>query len=246
MRHEYDQRDSYDEEEDGGLDLVDLVFAILRRWQIIILIAIPVVIAGAFYASTRPTLYRADVTMMITNPNAAATIGATDIYVNEKLTLTYTQLVKSKDIMARVISKYDLADSPGGLASRVHVNSVEGTAFMKLSYTSGEANLTAPVINEIANEFIYKIAEVVKLRNITILERAPGAYQLPKKRGTIVVAAIILGLALGCGVAGIIELIHKKLRKSSDIEKVLGVKMLGMIPEIDTNKKAKEGEEDNE
>lgn len=236
MRHEYDQREYYDDEEDG-LDLVDLIFATIRRWKVITLIAVPVIIAGIFFAATRPTIYRADVTMMITNPNAAATIGATDIYVNEKLTLTYTQLVKSKDIMARVISKYDLPDSPAGLASRVSVSSVEGTAFMKLSYTSGEQQLTAPVVNEIANEFIYKIAEVVKLRNITILERAGGAYEIPKNRGIIVIASIVLGLALGCGVAGIIELLYRKLRKSSDIEKILGVKMLGMIPEINIEEK---------
>ena len=239
MRHEYDQREYYDDEEDG-LDLVDLIFATIRRWKVITLIAVPVIIAGIFFAATRPTIYRADVTMMITNPNAAATIGATDIYVNEKLTLTYTQLVKSKDIMARVISKYDLPDSPAGLASRVSVSSVEGTAFMKLSYTSGEQQLTAPVINEIANEFIYKIAEVVKLRNITILERAVDAYEIPKNRGIIIIASIVLGLALGCGVAGIIELLYRKLRKSSDIEKILGVKMLGMIPEINIEEKGEE------
>lgn len=236
MRHEYDQREYYDDEEDG-LDLVDLIFATIRRWKVITLIAVPVILAGIFFAATRPTVYRADVTMMITNPNAATTIGAADIYVNEKLTLTYTQLVKSKDIMARVISKYDLPDSPAGLASRVSVSSVEGTAFMKLSYTSGEEQLTAPVVNEIANEFIYKIAEVVKLRNITILERAVGAYEIPKNRGIIVIASIVLGLALGCGVAGIIELLYRKLRKSSDIEKILGAKMLGMIPEIKIEEK---------
>lgn len=241
MRHEYDQRDYYDDEEEG-LDLVDLIFATIRRWKVITLIAVPIIIAGIFFAATRPTVYRADVTMMITNPNAATTIGAADIYVNEKLTLTYTQLVKSKDIMARVISKYDLADTPGGLASRVSVSSVEGTAFMKLSYTSGERELTAPIANEIANEFIYKIAQVVKLRNITILENAVGAYEIPKNRGIIIIASIILGLAMGCGVAGIIELLHRKLRKSSDIEKILGAKMLGMIPEV----KLSEGEESHE
>lgn len=229
--------------EEEGLDIVDLIFTVIRRWKIIILIAIPIICFGIFKASTRPTVYRADVTLMITNPNAAATIGAADLYVNEKLTLTYSQLVKSKDIMARVISKYDLTDSPGGLASRVSVSSVNGTAFMKLSYTSGEKDLTAPVANEIANEFIYKIAQVVKLRNINILENAVGAYELPKKRGTIVIGSIIVGLALGCGVAAIIELIYSKVRKSSDIEKILKVKMLGMIPEVSLEEK---GEIDDE
>ena len=241
MRHEYDQRDYYDDEEEG-LDLVDLIFATIRRWKVIVLIAIPIIAAGVFFAATRPTVYRAEVTMMVTNPNTPTGIGADAISVEDSLLLTYTQLAKSKDIMARVISKYDLADTTDGLASRLSVNTIKGTAFMKLSYTSGEQELTAPVVNEIANEFIYKIAQVVRLRNITILESAVGAYELPKNRAIIVIASIILGLSMGCGVAAVIELLYKKLRKSSDIERILGVKMLGMIPEV----KLEEGEESHE
>lgn len=47
MRHEYDQRDYYDDEEEG-LDLVDLIFATIRRWKLITLIAIPIIAAGIF------------------------------------------------------------------------------------------------------------------------------------------------------------------------------------------------------
>ena len=230
MRHEYDQRDYYDDEDDG-LDLVDLIFSTIRRWKVIALIAVPIILAGIFFAATRPTLYKADVTMIVTNPESTYG-GASSLDVDNNLMVTYTQLAKSKDIMTRVISKYDLGVSPDALASQVTVLPVSGTIFMKLSYTSSKRDLTAPVANEIANEFIFKIAQVVKLRNINIIENAVGAYEIPKKRGIIIVASVLLGLILGCGVAGIIELIHKKLRKPSEIEKVLGAKMLGMIPEV--------------
>ena len=145
--------------------------------------------------------------------------------------------------MARVINKYDLPDSPEDLASKVTILPVSGTSFLKISYKNSEPQLTVPVINEVANEFIYKIAQVVRLRNISILENATAPYQLPKNRGIIIIASIILGLGLGCGVAALIELLHRKLRKSNDIEKVLGVKMLGMIPEIEVAKKGEESHE---
>ena len=243
MRHEYDQRDYYDEEEDGGLDLVDLIFATIRRWKLIVLITIPIVLAGVFFAATRPTVYTATVTMMVTNPEETTTMGGANLEVSNNLIVTYTQLAKSKDIMARVISKYDLPDSPEDLAKKVTITPVTGTSFLKISYKNSEPQLTVPVINEVANEFIYKIAQVVRLRNISILENATAPYQLPKNRGIIIIASIILGLGLGCGVAALIELLHRKLRKSNDIEKVLGVKMLGMIPEIEVAKKGEESHE---
>ena len=68
--------------------------------------------------------------------------------------------------MARVISKYDLPDSPEGLGTKVLILPVSGTSFLRISYKNSEPQLTVPVINEIANEFIYKIAQVVRLRNI--------------------------------------------------------------------------------
>lgn len=243
MRHEYDQRNYYDDEEEGGLDFVDLIFATIRRWKLIVLIAIPIVLAGIFFAATRPTVYTATVTMMVTNPEETTTMGGANLEVSNNLIVTYTQLAKSKDIMARVISKYDLPDSPEGLASKITISPVSETSFLKISYKNSEPQLTVPVINEIANEFIYKIAQVVRLRNISILENATSAYQLPKNRGIIIIASIILGLGLGCGVAGLIELVYRKLRKSSDIEKVLGVKMLGMIPEIEIANKGEESYE---
>ena len=55
--------------------------------------------------------------------------------------------------------------------------------------------------------------------------------------------SLVLGLALGTGMAFIIESIHKKLRKSSDIEKILKSQMLGMIPEIEIADKGEESHE---
>lgn len=237
MRKNYHEEDYFEDEE---IDIIDLIFTILRRWKVIVLISVPVILFGIFFAATRPTLYKAETKMIIMNNNQSTTIIASDLYINQKLVTTYTQLAKSRDIMERVIKKFDLNETPGSLASKVSIIPVPETEIMKLSYTSGEAQLTPIITNELANEFIYKVSQVMRVRNINIIENAVGAYEIPKNRGIIIIASIILGLAMGCGVAGIIELLHRKLRKSSDIEKILGAKMLGMIPEIGVEK---EGEE---
>lgn len=242
MRRHYDEREEYyDDEESGGLDIVDLIFALLRRWKVIVLITIPIVIAGFFMASTRPTIYRSETTLMVSAGNGLSVDGS-DIGEGQKFITTYIQLAKSRDIMERVIAKYDLAETPGSLAAKVTVSSVANTDFLKLSYKSGERGLTTAVTNEIANEFIFKISQVLKVRNISVIERASEASQMPKNRGIIIIASFILGMALGTGVASVIELVHRKLRKSSDIEKILKAEMLGMIPEIEIKKEGENNE----
>lgn len=242
MRRHYDEREEYyDDEESGGLDVVDLIFALLRRWKVIVLITIPIVIAGFFMASTRPTVYRSETTLMVSAGNGLSVDGS-DIGEGQKFITTYIQLAKSRDIMERVIAKYDLAETPGSLAAKVTVSPVANTDFLKLSYKSGERGLTTAVTNEIANEFIFKISQVLKVRNISVIERASEASQMPKNRGIIIIASFILGMALGTGVASVIELVHRKLRKSSDIEKILKAEMLGMIPEIEIEKEGENNE----
>ena len=242
MRRHYDEREEYyDDEESGGLDIVDLIFALLRRWKVIVLITIPIVIAGFFMASTRPTVYRSETTLMVSAGNGLSVDGS-DIGEGQKFITTYIQLAKSRDIMERVIAKYDLAETPGSLAAKVTVSPVANTDFLKLSYRSGERGLTTAVTNEIANEFIFKISQVLKVRNISVIERASEASQMPKNRGIIIIASFILGMALGTGIASVIELVHRKLRKSSDIEKILKTEMLGMIPEIEIEKEGEKNE----
>ena len=243
MRRHYDEREEYyDDEDEGGLDLVDLIFALLRRWKVIILVAIPIIIAGFFVASTRPTVYRSETTLMVSAGNGLSVDGS-DIGEGQKFITTYIQLAKSRDIMERVIAKYDLAETPSSLAAKVTVSPVANTDFLKLSYRSGERGLTTAVTNEIANEFIFKISQVLKVRNISVIERASEASQMPKNRGIIIIASFILGMVLGTGVASVIELVHRKLRKSSDIEKILKSQMLGMIPEIEIADKGEESHE---
>lgn len=233
MRKNYHEEDYF--EDDTEIDLIDLIFTLLRRWKIIVLIAVPIIILGFCYAMTRPNIYRAQTTLIVSNSPTGISVNSGDIYVNQKLVVTYSQLAKSRDVMARVIQKYDLQESLGSMAAKINVSPVEETELIKLSYTNGDPRIVEAVTNELANEFIKKVSQVMKVRNVSVVERAlePSA-PLPKRRGVIILASIILGGMGGMGIAFLIEMIHSKVRKSSDIEKILGAKMLGMIPEITT------------
>ena len=243
MREKHYERERYFDEYDDGIDLVDLVFMFIRRWKVIVLIMIPIVILGFFYASTRPSVYRADTTLIVSSGIQSVGLDNNDVMLNQKLVVTYSEIAKSRDVLRRVISKYDLQESPEVLAQKISVSVVKDTELIKLAYISYDSKLAAAVTNEIAEEFIKKVGQVMKVRNVSIVERAiePGA--LPKGRGKIILVSVILGMILGMGVAFFIEFLHKKLRKSSDIEKILGVQMLGMIPEIEIADKGEESHE---
>ena len=74
----------------------------------------------------------------------------------------------------------------------------------------------------------------MRVRNVNVVEKAQVPVQpLPKKRALIFVASIVLGGAAGIGMAFVMEFLHKKLRKPSEIKAVLGgVPMIGMVPDF--------------
>lgn len=236
--------DYYDEGENEGLDIVDLIFIMLRRWKLIALTTVPIVILGFVFANTRPTIYRAQTSLMVAGINTGVTLNSDDMALNQKLIATYLELAKSDLIMQRVVEKFDLQESTKVLAANIYMSAVPETEIIKLSYKNRDPQLAAAVTNEVAQQFISRINQVMKIRNISVLERAEvPQIPMPKNKMTIIIASMILGVSLGMGIIFIIEFIFSKLRKPKDIEKILKLPMLGMIPEFSDIDQSK-GEKD--
>lgn len=244
MRQKSYEEERYYEEDNDEIDLVDLVFILIRRWKVIVLMIIPTVALGFVFAMTRPSIYQADTTLIVSSGMTGISLDNRDIDLSQKLVVTYSEIAKSRDILTRVISKYDLPETPEILGKKISVGTVKDTELIKLTYSCNDPKLAEAVTNELASEFMKKVSQVMKVRNVNIVEKAIEPISpLPKKRGIILLASIILGGMLGAGVALLIEFLHKKVRKSSDMEKILGVQMLGMIPEIEIANKGEESHE---
>ncbi|MGL5428855.1 MAG: YveK family protein [Cetobacterium sp.] len=235
-KDDFYEDDFYEDEEE--LDLMDLFFTIMRRWRLILLVATPVFLAGAFFAFTRPTVYRAEMTMMVSSGRnySANSLDGGELSVNQKLATTYAEIAKSKAILNSVIKKYDLDTTLKSLEKVVTITPVEDTELLLLSYTNGDSTMAAAVVNEISKEFILKIREVMNFENIKVVEAAEVPKEaMPKKRALILAVSIVLAGMLGAMAAFIVEFFFCKLRKPKDIEKILGVSMLGMVPDFSLN-----------
>ena len=244
MREKYYDEKRYFEEDEDVIELTDIIFMMIRRWKVVVLLMIPVVILGFFIASTRPSIYQANTTLIVSSGMQSVGIDSNDVSLNQKLVVTYSEIAKSRDILRRVINKYDLQESSEVLAKKISVSVVKDTELIKLSYICYDPKLAKAVTNELAEEFIKKVGQVMRVRNVNIVERAvQPSHPLPKKRGIILITSVIFGIMFGMGGAFLVELLYKKLRKSSEIEKILGVQMLGMIPEIEIAEKGEESHE---
>lgn len=237
-KEDFYEEDFYEEEEE--LDLVDLLFTLTRRWKLITLVALPIFLAGVFFALTRPTVYKAETTLMVSSGRnfSATSLDSGELTVNQKLATTYVEVAKSKIILKRVIGKFDLEETPEELAKKVKIEPVEDTELLKLSYTNGDGAMAAAVINEIGAEFISRIREVMNFQNLKVVEKAEiPDLPMPKKRALIVAISFVLAAMGGVFVAFLVEFFHSKVRKPKEIEGILGCPMLGVIPDFNIDEK---------
>lgn len=208
------------------IDLVDIAFVLKRRWKIILVLGCIMAGLGMRHISKQPILYSAQGTLMIRN-------NMFDDSKKMENMATLLEIAKSKSITQRVVNKYGLHISPGALAGGINIYPVRGTEFIKLSYTGTEPRLTAAIANEVANEFIKRVEEILNRSNLKVLEPAevPRA-PIPVKKFKILSAAILVGLGIGMGLAMAIELFNRKLRRSEEIERILGSETIGVVPNL--------------
>ena len=95
-KKKYEDYDEEFENDEDEIDLADLIFTLIRRWKLIVLTAIPVVILGVIFAITRPTVYQAETTLIVSNNMSSVSLDSSDISLSQRLVITYSEIAKNK------------------------------------------------------------------------------------------------------------------------------------------------------
>ena len=69
------------------------------------------VILGVIFAITRPTVYQAETTLIVSNNMSSVSLDSSDISLSQRLVITYSEIAKNKSILNKVINKYDLKET---------------------------------------------------------------------------------------------------------------------------------------
>jgi succinoglycan biosynthesis transport protein ExoP len=83
------------------------------------------------------------------------------------------------------------------------------------------------------------LATGLDANNVRIAEAAtPPAFPAKPRKFLIQVLSVVLGLGLGCGLAFVLESIDNRVRSPEDVERVLGVPVIGLVPAFKVKKSA--------
>jgi len=220
------------------LDLIDLFYMVKRRlWLIIVLFALSAFSAYLYSEYVMVPQYATHAKLWLGKPgdyNTSEAITSDEIRMNQKLITTYAAIAKTEPVLSVVKEALPFETSVGYLKSVIRIQLLNDTEIIQV-YVSG----TSPEqITEIANTFSIvfseKIAEMMKIDNVRILEEARMPYgpYSPNKTKNIVLGGGA-GVALALFIIFLMEMFDHAIKIPEDVTKQLGLPVLGMIPEHD-------------
>ena len=217
------------------LDLKEL-FGIFwkRKLQIILIILIFIVLGVIYTVAFTTPMYSSSTSLVLASSNSTQktnTITATDITVNSKLVSTYSELVKSKNVLSQVKENLNIDVNEDSLRNNVTVSSVKDTELIKITVTTKEPNYSAKIANEIAKVFTEKVKEFYNIDNVQVVDQAEVSNvpsNINHKKDVIIFAFI--GVAVAVVYVLIANMLDTTIKTAEDIEKEFKLPVVASIP----------------
>lgn len=224
------------------IDLKQLFDMFWSRKIIIFLIILIFIGMGTVYTKfmIKPD-YKSVATLVLTKKSTDdKTITQTELTLNQKLVATYTQLVRSDIVLAKVIENLNSQIDLNTLRNSISVNMVTSTQFIEISVKNEKPETAQLLAKEISNVFIDKIKEIYKMDNISIFDE-PKINNKPYNINYIKNISIftIIGIAVSIAYVFLVSMLDTSIKSQDEAEKRLELNVLAQIPNYNLENKNK-------
>lgn len=219
------------------MELKEYISIIIKRiWLIILLPIIASIVSGYISFYIIEPVYEANTTLYIINKSSGSefSIAYNDLLVGQQLVKDYKEIVKSRRITSEVIEELGLKNiTPSKLAEKINVNAKNDTRLIEIKVQDNSSQVATDIANKLAEVFTREIVKIMRVENINIVDIAqlPENPIKPKPVMNIAVAFMV-GLLIALGIIFAIEYLDDTIKTTDDVEKYLGITVLGTIPEF--------------
>ena len=224
-----------------NIKVQDIVDAIRSRWQLIVSITLTSVIIASFFTLfiIKPK-YEASTKLFIgkeSSENKDQSYSSNDVQMYQKLLKTYSDVIMTSDLVERALSSKNLDVDSESVLAGLTVTPKTDTQILQIQYTNTDKNLAMEVVDAITQEFVETSTELISNANVKIIEtvKLPQSPVSPNKKLNISVA-FVLGLLISTTLALVLEFMNNTFKDKEQVENILGVPVIGTIPNTDTVK----------
>ncbi|MEJ7506751.1 protein tyrosine kinase modulator [Staphylococcus simulans] len=149
-----------------------------------------------------------------------------------KLVNTYTDIIKSPNVLNEVAKNKKVKYTPEQLSKMVNVQNKTESQILNISVVSQNKNDSKLIANEVAGVFKKNIKKIMNVDNVTIISKADKGSQVYPKPILNSALAILLGVFVALLIFLVKEMMDKRIKSEQDVEEILNLPVLGTINKI--------------
>ena len=180
--------------------------------------------------------YTSTTRIYVVNRNQADKPGLTnqDLQAGSYLVKDYREIILSQDVLEKVVADQNLTMDAKTLGRKVSVTVPADTRIVSISVRDGNPEEASRIANALREVAAQKIISVTRVSDVTTLEEARPATSPSSpniRRNTMM--ATIAGVGFVTVIVLLVELLDDRVKRPEDIEEVMHISLLGVIPNLE-------------
>lgn len=156
-----------------------------------------------------------------------------DLQAGSYLVKDYREIILSQNVLTQAIDELKLDMTPAELSKKINVSVPTDTRILSITAKDGDPKEAARIANGLRNVAAEKIISVTKVSDVTTLDEAE-VPQLPSSPN--IRRNVLLGFVAGAGLMMVllvvVEVLDDRVKRPEDIEELMGLTLLGIVPDI--------------
>lgn len=219
------------------IDVLQLVKVLWKRKFVILVAALVAgLVAFAYSSFVIKPQYTSTTRIYVVNRNQADKPGLTnqDLQAGAYLVKDYREIILSQDVLEKVVADQSLTIDAKTLGKKVSVTVPADTRIVSISVRDGKPEEASRIANALRDVAAQKIISVTRVSDVTTLEEARPATSPSSpniRRNTMM--ATIAGVGIVIVIVLLVELLDDRVKRPEDIEEVMHLSLLGVIPNLE-------------
>ena len=219
------------------IDVFHLLKILWKRKLLIVLVAfVTGAVAFAYSSFIVKPEFTSTTRIYVVNRNQGDKPGLTnqDLQAGSYLVKDYREIILSQDVLEKVATDLKLELPPKGLASKIKVTVPVDTRIVSISVTDRAPEEASRIANSLREVAAQKIISVTRVSDVTTLEEARPATSPSSpniRRNTMI--GFLAGAVVMVVTVLLVELLDTRVKRPEDIEDVMQIALLGVVPNLD-------------
>ena len=156
-----------------------------------------------------------------------------DLQAGSYLVKDYREIILSQNVLSQAIEELKLDMTPAELSKKISVSVPTDTRILSITAKDGNPKEAARIANGLRNVAAEKIIAVTKVSDVTTLDEAevPQSPSSPNIRRNVLLG-FIAGAGLMVVLMVVVEVLDDRDKRPEDIEELMGLTLLGIVPDI--------------